>query len=144
MTDLLIAINTTVLLFLSFLHLYLAVGGTLAKESALPCKLNGELAVNLSDFGTFIVRLGLIFSALIMVSNTGVFDPWIDRDYLHTATIIVSVIFFIRAIGDFKYVELVKSIKTTEFAKKDSVIYAPLCLVISLFSLLIIIFIRWN
>jgi|TARA_B110000037_G_scaffold8373_1_gene9006 hypothetical protein len=49
----------------------------------------------------------------------------------------ISILFLIRAIGDFKYVGIFKSIKTTDFAKWDNKLYVPLCLIISLIAVTI-------
>lgn len=131
----LIAINTSVFLFLSFLHIYWAFGGKWAKENTLPVKINGDLALNPSNFGTLIVGLGLFLFASVTLANIGFADQLIGRRYIHIATYVIAGIFCLRAIGDFKYVGLMKNVKETNFAKEDTRIYVPLCLVLSLFSL---------
>lgn len=135
MTFVLVAINTLTFLFLSFLHIYWAFGGTWAKKNTLPVKLSGALALKPSNFGTMIVGLGLSLFALITLANIGFADQLIGRRYIHIATYLIAGIFFLRAIGDFKYVGLMKNIKGTDFAKQDTRYYVPLCLVLSIFSL---------
>lgn len=131
----LVAINTIIFLFLSLLHIYWAFGGIWAKKHTLPVKLSGELALKPSNFGTLIVGLGLSLFAFITLANTGLADQLIERRYIHIATYLIAGIFCLRAIGDFKYVGLMKSIKGTDFAKQDTRYFVPLCLVLSLFSL---------
>lgn len=50
---------------------------------------------------------------------------------------IIALLFFIRAIGDFKYVGFFKSVKQTTFGTMDTTYYAPLCLVISSVGIII-------
>lgn len=44
---------------------------------------------------------------------------------------LVSLAFGARAFGDFRYLGVTKRIKGTEFARRDSRIYAPLCFAVS-------------
>lgn len=135
MTYVLVAINTLTFLFLSFLHIYWAFGGTWSKKNTLPVRPNGALALNPSRFGTLIIGLGLFIFAFITLANIGFADQLIERKYIHVATYLIAGIFCLRAIGDFKYVGLMKSVKGTDFAKEDNRYYVPLCLMLSIFSL---------
>lgn len=131
----LVAINTLIFLFLSLLHIYWVFGGTWALKNAIPVRTSGEQALKPGKFGTFIVAAGLALFAFITLANIGIVDHLIDRRYIHIATYVIAGIFCLRAIGDFKYIGLMKSIKGTSFAKEDTRTYVPLCLVLSLFSL---------
>ncbi len=53
---------------------------------------------------------------------------WVDQYGL----LLVGGIFFLRVIGDFRYVGYFKRITDTAFAKMDTALYIPLCLVISI------------
>jgi len=44
----------------------------------------------------------------------------------------IPIIFILRAVGDFNYVGIFKKIKNTEFARADSKIFIPLCLIIGI------------
>lgn len=129
------AINAVIFLFLSFLHIYWAFGGTWALENALPVSSSGEKAMQPSKTGTFIVAIGLAIFAFITLANTGIVGSFIPLKYIHIATYFIAAIFSLRAIGDFKYIGMMKSVKGTGFAKEDTRTYIPLCLLISLFSL---------
>lgn len=48
-----------------------------------------------------------------------------------------AVIPQIRAIGDFKYVGVFKKVQRTGFARNDTKIYTPLCVIIATISFLI-------
>lgn len=131
----LVAINAMIFLFLAFLHIYWAFGGTWALENALPVCSSGEKALQPGKTGTLMVALGLVIFAFITVANTGVIGSFIPMNYVHIATYFIAGIFSLRAIGDFKYIGMMKSVKGTGFAKEDTRTYIPLCLLISLFSL---------
>ncbi|AZA55575.1 DUF3995 domain-containing protein [Chryseobacterium sp. G0201] len=51
---------------------------------------------------------------------------------------ITAILSFIRAIGDFRYIGFFKKITSSSFAKKDTLIYSPLCILISLLTFLLI------
>ena len=89
-----------------------------------------------------VIAVGLLFFALITVGNIGLFDKYISEKYFHYGTLIIAVIFLLRAIGDFKYIGFFKKIKETKFAINDTKIYAPLCLFIAIVSLIIYILSR--
>ena len=49
---------------------------------------------------------------------------------------IVTGLFFLRAIGEFRYVGFFKRVRDTAFAKADTRFYSPLCVFIAVLSLL--------
>jgi hypothetical protein len=49
----------------------------------------------------------------------------------------VAAVLFIRTIGDFRYAGLTKRIRDTSFARMDTRIYTPLCLVLVLFCIIL-------
>ena len=51
---------------------------------------------------------------------------------IRTATAGLALLFFARAIGDFRYVGVFKSVTGTLFARRDTFLYSPLCLVLAL------------
>ena len=140
MLAILILTNTVVFLFLSLLHVYWAMGGRWAYEGVFPQNPAGEkpLTTQPSIVATLIVAGGLLLFALITLGNGGVFDGWLNPSYFHTGLWVITVIFLLRTVGDFKYVGFTKKVKGTLFAQKDSQIYSPLTLGISVVNLLIL------
>jgi hypothetical protein len=55
------------------------------------------------------------------------------------ATWVICLLFFIRAIGDFKLIGLFKRIHDTGFAWWDTRVYSPLCLLISILAFLVVV-----
>lgn len=44
----------------------------------------------------------------------------------------LAVVLFLRAIGDFRLVGFFKQIRDTRFARLDTILYSPLCLVMAI------------
>lgn len=86
---------------------------------------------------TLVVAVGLLLFAIITIDNAKVFLMKIDSRYVRYGDLFISILFFIRAVGDFKFVGFFKSIRETSFAKMDSKFFSPLCLLISSISFLI-------
>jgi hypothetical protein len=136
----LVVINTVIFSLLSLLHFYWAFGGKLWLDNVLPTSSNGLHKFNPGMMATLVVASGLLFLALITVGNKGLFDKYINRKYFGYGALIIAVIFFSRAIGDFKFIGLFKTIRSTRFAINDTQFFSPLCLFIAVFSVLIFVF----
>ncbi len=137
-----VIINTTLFFLLSILHFYWAVGGRVWYDDVLPTNSNGLNRMNPSTTAGLIIAFGLLFFALITVGNIGLFDKHIKRKYFRFGALIITIIFFLRAIGDFKLFGFFKTISRTRFGVNDTQIFTPLCIFIALLSLLIFVFQR--
>lgn len=134
-----VIINTVIFLLLSMLHFYWAFGGVLWYNDVLPTSSNGLHRMNPSTTAGLIIAFGLLLLALITVGNQGLFDRYIKRKYFRYGTLIIAIIFFLRAIGDFRFIGFFKTVKSTRFGINDTQIFSPLCLFITLLSVLIFI-----
>lgn len=126
-------INSLLFLLIALLHAYWAFGGMWASRLALPTKQNGETLFLPSKMATLTVALVLILFSLVTLSNV----LTIPIPYLEVINWLITGIFFIRFIGDFKFVGITKKIKETPFALYDTRYYSPLCLYISINSLIL-------
>jgi hypothetical protein len=140
MLTVLVIINTVIFLLLSILHFYWAFGGKLWYDAVLPTSSNGLHRMNPGTGATIIVAFGLLILALITTGSQGSFDKYITRNYFRYGTLIIAIIFLSRAIGDFRFIGVFKTVKSTRFAVNDTQFFSPLCLFISFVSLLIFIF----
>jgi Protein of unknown function (DUF3995) len=134
-----VVINTIIFLSLSLIHFYWAFGGKLWIDEVLPSNSSGTKMLNPSMSATFIVAFGLMFLAFVTAGNQGFLDNYIKRNYFRYGSLIIAVIFLLRAIGDFKFVGFFKTITETRFAINDAQIFSPLCLLIALSSFSIFI-----
>ena len=137
-----VIINTVIFFTLSLLHFYWAFGGRLWYDEILPTSANGQNRLNPGITATLLIAFALMIFALITAGNLGLFHKYSKRAYFRNGTLIIAFIFFLRAIGDFKFTGFFKIVKWTRFGINDTQIFSPLCLFISLFSLLIYIFSR--
>jgi hypothetical protein len=119
-----------ILLVLSGFHFYWVCGGERGYLAAVPEKFQmkeptrtGEIKTKIA---TLIVALGLL--SLAFVSLLELYCPalWI----IITLRVFGSI-FFIRAIGDFNILGLFKKKSDSLFAKYDTRLYIPLCIILS-------------
>lgn len=127
MTALSILVAAIMLLIAGF-HFYWAFGGSYGLQSAGPV-LEGKAEFKPGRLLTFIVALLLTGLAVLAVQ---LHWPWPPiKDYLPAIGYIVSVVFTLRAIGDFKYAGFFKKIHNSNFAKLDTKFFSPLVLFLS-------------
>jgi hypothetical protein len=125
---------------LSFFHLYWAAGGRFGGGAAIPTGGGGggERLFDPSPFGTILVAAALFAAMLVVLGRLkiwgGAFVPgWIFRSGIW----VISLLFLLRTIGDFRYVGFFKSITDTNFAYWDTILFSPLCLFIGIAAFLI-------
>lgn len=130
--------NILIFVLLSGLHFYWLFGGKWALSTSLPTSTAQKPAFVPGLASTLIVAIGLLFFASVVYAQIAM-STFIDPKYIDYLTLAIAFIFFLRSIGDFKYVGLFKRIKGTPFAKNDARIYIPLCLCLAISCLLIVI-----
>lgn len=134
----LIFINSGVFFLLGALHIYWVLGGKWGMDAAVPIKKDtGKRLFQPGKTGTFIVAIGLFSFALVTLGHTGILEGKIPFSYIRLSTCLISGIFLLRAIGDFRYVGFFKQIKGTRFAESDTRIFSPLCLFLSISALIL-------
>jgi hypothetical protein len=130
MTTLISLVLFFIFLFLSGIHFYWAFGGKWGSQSVFPTLTAEEQQKLPGIVPTLIVAIGLLAISIFIISKAGMillpFPNWITSYGLY----LLSAVFFIRAIGEFKYVGFFKKIKETPFGINDTKYYSPLCLFI--------------
>ena len=125
-----ILILTIILLVIALLHFYWMLGGKWGFEQSLPIKTNGEFLFIPGKLASGLVGValtGMVYFVFLKIQNQES-DIWLYQYGVY----LLGTIFFLRAIGDFKYVGFFKKIKDTSFAKNDTYYYSPLCLLIGI------------
>ena len=119
------------LLALAAVHVYWATGGERFAEGAVPTRINperdGTALFAPGPLSTLGVAAGLT-GAAIVVSRAG-----FARSQRGLANL-VAIAFFLRAVGEFRYVGFTKRVRGTEFSRRDDLFYSPLCLGISVLA----------
>lgn len=128
-----------VFLFLSLIHFYWAFGGKWGTEGVYPAKADGRPMKPPGIVATLIVAVGLLCFGLFYLIKGGFISTelplWLNEKGLW----ILSVIFVLRAIGDFKYLGFFKKVKNSRFAISDTKFYSPLCLLIGILTLILVL-----
>jgi len=117
---------------LALLHLFWVFGGQWGISATIPTDLNGRRLFNPGRLGTLLVAIGLLFFALINLSAIGVVKVPFENRYVLYGMYVISGIFLLRFIGDLKYVGIFKKYRQSVFASRDTYIYSPLSLFLSL------------
>ena len=126
-----------ILVGLGIIHFYWVVGGKFGFAESLPTNENGKRVLNPNKFETAIVRIGLTAFGVFYFIKSGLMEFNLPEWIMNYGSWIIPILFMLRAIGEFKYIGLFKSVKTTDFGKLDTKFFSPLCLAIGLMGILI-------
>jgi len=118
-------------------HFYWFLGGVWGLEKVIPSKDNVVSTIQIPKLATLIVGLILISFGLMYLIKSNLINIPIPIWITNYGYWLIPSIFLLRAIGEFNYVGFFKKIKNTEFAKADSKIFSPLCLIIGIIGILI-------
>jgi hypothetical protein len=138
MTTIIAITLISIFFFLSGLHIYWACGGRWASEGVFPTFENQSNIVVPGMIPTLIVAAGLLFFGYIVLINGYDLASPFGHDIISKYGLkVIAGMFIIRAIGEFRYVGLFKKVTHTKFGLKDTKIYTPLCLTISILALIL-------
>ena len=122
-------------LFLSILHLYWASGGRWGWGAAIPSDDRQKQVLHPTPFHCVLVATVLLLFALSALVRGGFWD-WAGGNLFVSVLLWMQVtVFLLRAVGDFRYVGFFKKVNKTAFARNDSLIYSPLCLLLAALAL---------
>lgn len=122
---------------LGLLHVYWAGGGRFGRGVAIPTAGGGERLLNPSPFGTILVAAALFAATLVVLGRLKIWGAVVPGWIFYAGTWVISGLFLLRAIGDFRYVGFFKSVSGTAFARWDTMLFSPLCLFIAIAAFLI-------
>jgi len=129
MIDLIALIVTGVFVALSAVHVYWALGGGAGKVAAVP-ELDNRPAFIPSAASTFAVAIALALCAVLVAASAGLIVSKVPALWVTWLAFLLALALVARAVGDFRLVGFFKRIRATRFARLDSALYAPLCLVL--------------
>ncbi len=114
---------------IALLHFYWSFGGLYGISSAAP-KIEGKNEFKTPKIITFIVACliaSLAVLAILLASDNSPF-----KELLPYFGYAISIVFIVRAVGDFKYLGFFKKVYNSNFSKKDTLYFSPLCLMLGL------------
>lgn len=121
-----------VFLSLAVLHLYWAAGGKAGAAAAVP-EVEGRPAFVPGPNVTLLVALALTLGALVVLGRAGLWTPArIPRSLFAAGTWVLCAVFLLRAVGDRRLMGFTKRVRGTRFARRDTLFYSPLCLLLGL------------
>jgi hypothetical protein len=121
---------------LSLFHVYWALGGKLGSTATVPFK-NERRLFTPSKPGTIMVAIALLIAMLTVLGQLNVWGGVIPKPLFYWGTLDISLLFFLRAVGEFRFVGFFKRIRDTRFAHWDTWLFSPLCLFISISAFVI-------
>jgi hypothetical protein len=121
---------------IALLHFYWAFGGNASGMAAIPTA-EGKQVFTPSAFSTVAVALAFIAAVLVVLGQIGYIGDAIPRWIFRTGLFVISVLFLLRAIGEFRLVGFFKTLTGTPFASMDTWIYSPLCLFIAISAFIV-------
>lgn len=137
MNTCLVIIESVIFLILSGVHWNWAFGGLWGLEKALPTNEKGERVLNPKRIESGIAGIGLLLFATYYLFKGNLIPVDLPNWILNYIGWVISGIFIIRAIGDFRYVGFFKKLKETDFGKLDTKFYSPLCLGTGMIAIII-------
>jgi hypothetical protein len=115
---------------LALVHVYWALGGRAFKAAAIP-QVEGQRAFNPSRLGTLAVAIALGAAAVLIALDARLLALPVPSRFVSTFVFVLAFVFLARAIGDFRLVGFFKRVRGSPFARLDTLVYSPLCLVIA-------------
>ena len=73
----------------------------------------------------------LLAAAALCTLRSGYFALLVPSGFVHWSTVAIGAVFALRAIGDFRLMGFFKREHGSEFARRDTRIYSPLCALIA-------------
>ncbi len=112
---------------LAGVHVYWAFGGRRGAAAAVP--ETGERAVFSPSRAATLTVASLLGASVVIV--IGAAQGWRPQLLFELGCVGIAVVLLGRSIGDRRYVGLFKRVRDTEFARRDTWLYSPLCLLLA-------------
>jgi hypothetical protein len=126
----------TIFAILGLFHIVWALDGRIGGTNTIPSN-NGVAIFKPSIPATLAVSLALFLAMMTILVQIGFFGEMIPNWISRRATFGIAALFFLRAIGEFKYVGFFKKASDSGFSYWDTVLFSPLCLFIAVAAFLI-------
>jgi hypothetical protein len=119
-----------VFLVLALWHFRMALVPATGVSGAVP-SLNGRPLFVPSKGATVAVAIALVSFAALVAETAGLLPPVLPRRALIWLSYGLALGLIGRAVGEFKYVGFFKRVRGSRFAKLDTLVYSPLCLLLA-------------
>jgi len=116
---------------LSAFHVYWAVGGLYGKPAAF-ARADGKYVLAPSPLATLMIAIGLAGCACLTAATAGLIPSPLSSHAHGSLSFALAAALMMRAIGDFKLVGFFKPAADDAFARRDTLLYSPICLGLAL------------
>jgi hypothetical protein len=124
------ALCASILFLIAAWHVYWSLGGRFGHSMAIPQFADGRRVFEPSQRGTFAVAVLIAGAGLTSLVSGGLLPSPLPMELTHVFTLTMSAVFLVRALGWFRFVGFFKRVRSTPFAKFDTWVYCPLCLIL--------------
>jgi Protein of unknown function (DUF3995) len=111
-------------------HLWMALSPKFNAAAAIPSLAGRPPAVPSAIAFVGVAVVLLAFAGLVAATG-GIVQVGLPARYLSWLSFALSLGLLARAIGEFKYVGFFKRVRGTRFARLDTLVYSPLCLLLA-------------
>lgn len=115
---------------LALWHLRMALAPAVAESGAVPT-VDGKPLFVPSRQATVAVGIALLLAAALVAITDGLIPLALPKFIPTSLSYALAFGLFGRAVGEFKYVGFFKRVHGTRFAALDTLVYSPLCLLLS-------------
>ena len=115
---------------LALWHFFMALVPGSGAAGAVP-SVEGKPLFRPTRTATIAVGLVLLLFAALVAATAGLISVGLPRVALSWLSYALAVGLLARAVGEFKYVGFFKRIRGTKFARLDTLLYSPLCLLLA-------------
>ena len=112
-------------------HVYWAAGGRVGVNAALR-QVAGKRLFTPGKLATLGVALGLFAVAALALWRDGLIALPLPFVFARYGAPLIALVFFARAVGDFRHIGWSKRLRGSRFARLDDVLYVPLCLTLAI------------
>jgi len=133
-------INTNILAALTIMYIYWFIGGKNSIQYFFPS--NSSLRRNRVKPKKWKLFLTAIVLAAMTWLNVEQIEYFVINPVLHEEVFlwgnrIISIIFLLRAFGNFTYIGFTKTFRDSTYAKLDTYIYSPACILVAVSAYMI-------
>jgi len=118
-------------------HFYWGFGGQYGRRVAVPQRVDGTPLFVPTKAATLAVALLLTLMLLALAAYAMRLDLPLPRSALRIVMLVLAVIFLARGLSWLPYAGIFKTVRTTDFARSDTLFYSPGCVLSGLGFLLL-------
>lgn len=130
MDNTLAVLLSAVFVVLGLWHFYMAAFSVGGGGGAVP-SVDGKPLFVPSTRSTVTVGVVLLLFALLVAATSGMLSVGLPARLLSWLSYALALGLLARAIGDFRYMGFFKRVRGTRFARMDTILYSPLCLLLA-------------